>query len=233
MSISELEFPSINSAPPPNPPPSFDISTFSHTPFYCEENVYSLCKKLSSTGVARDDAFDLFVMFISNEDKQVPLWHQKASKRTDGLVVWDYHVICLQRYEVDSALNQVWDLDSSLPLPAPLHQYVSEALQPSLPFFFKHPRLFRVVHAPIFLRWFASDRRHMKDPNGNWISQPPACEPIVAEDGTVNNLDEYIGMRESHVITDAGDLIHGLFSQKFGVVISETQLEDLFALIPS
>jgi len=27
---------------------------------------------------------------------KIPLWCQKASKRTDGLVIWDYHVICIQ-----------------------------------------------------------------------------------------------------------------------------------------
>lgn len=42
-------------------------------------------------------------------------------------------------------------------------------------------RFFRIVHAPIFLRCFASDRRHMKDSVGNWIAEPPVYEPIVAE----------------------------------------------------
>lgn len=42
-------------------------------------------------------------------------------------------------------------------------------------------RLFRIVHAPVFLRCFASDRRHMKDPDGEWIAEPPLHEPIVAE----------------------------------------------------
>lgn len=27
---------------------------------------------------------------------QVPLWHQKASHRADGVILWDYHVICIQ-----------------------------------------------------------------------------------------------------------------------------------------
>jgi len=46
---------------------------------------------------------------------------------------------------------------------------------------FSYIRFFRVVHAPIFRRSFASDRRHMKDSAGNWIAQPPPYEPIVAE----------------------------------------------------
>lgn len=42
-------------------------------------------------------------------------------------------------------------------------------------------RVFRIVHAPIFLRSFASDRRHMKDSEGNWTYEPPPHEPLVAE----------------------------------------------------
>lgn len=42
-------------------------------------------------------------------------------------------------------------------------------------------RLYRIVHAPVFLRCFASDRRHMKDSDGNWTAEPPLHEPIVAE----------------------------------------------------
>lgn len=43
------------------------------------------------------------------------------------------------------------------------------------------------MHAPVFLRHFASDRRHMKDSEGNWTAQPPPYEPIVAE-GTCYQL---------------------------------------------
>jgi hypothetical protein len=38
-----------------------------------------------------------------------------------------------------------------------------------------------VIHAPVFLRSFASDRSHMKDHAGNWIQLPPKYESIVAE----------------------------------------------------
>lgn len=42
-------------------------------------------------------------------------------------------------------------------------------------------RFFRIVHAPLFFRFFASDRRHMKDAVGNWTAQPPVYDPIIAE----------------------------------------------------
>ncbi|GKV52931.1 hypothetical protein SLEP1_g59481 [Rubroshorea leprosula] len=49
---------------------STDVSQFNHTPFYCEENVYLLCKKLCANGVADAQGSDLFVVFIANEKKQ-------------------------------------------------------------------------------------------------------------------------------------------------------------------
>ncbi|KAF5474149.1 hypothetical protein F2P56_006075 [Juglans regia] len=160
---------------------SLDISDFDHTPYYCEENVYFLCKKLCTSGVADAGGSDLFVVFISNENKQIPLWHQKASKRADGIVLWDYHVVCIQKRREGDTPHLVWDLDSSLPFPSPLTSYVSETIRPSFQLFSEYQRFFRIVHAPIFLRCFASDRRHMKDSVGNWTVEPPVYEPIVAE----------------------------------------------------
>ncbi|KAF8398355.1 hypothetical protein HHK36_017282 [Tetracentron sinense] len=225
MATSSLEFPS--SVTPP-----FDISTFDHTPYYCEENVYLLCNKLCKIGVADAKGSDLFVVFISNEKKQASGTACKASKRADGVVLWDYHVVCVQRKGIGDTPDQVWDLDSSLPFPTPLAHYISETIRPSFQLFPDYHRLCRIVHAPIFLCFFASDRRHMKDSVGNWIEQPPACEPIIAEDGTVHNLDEYIDICAANVVTKFGDdLINAVFSHKLGVVVSENQLADFFSLI--
>ncbi|XP_050230253.1 protein N-terminal glutamine amidohydrolase [Mercurialis annua] len=208
-----------------------DVSQFDHTPYFCEENVYLLCKKLSQNGIAEEA--DLFVAFISNEKKQVPLWHQKASKRADGIILWDYHVICIQRKRDGESRYLVWDLDSSLPFPSPLATYVSETIQPDFQLFSDYKRLFRIVHAPLFLHHFASDRRHMKDSAGNWIAQPPAYAPIVAKDGNVHNLNEYNEIHASNEMTDIGmDSINLVFTEKYGVVISENQLEDFFSKFP-
>ncbi|KAF5750220.1 protein N-terminal glutamine amidohydrolase-like [Tripterygium wilfordii] len=207
-------------------------SLHDRTPFYCEENVYLLCKKLCSNGIADAQGSDLFVVFISNEKKQIPLWHQKASQRADGIVLWDYHVICVQRKKGHETPHLVWDLDSSLPFPSPLTSYVSEAIRPSFQLFSEYERFFRIVHAPVFLRCFASDRRHMKDSNGNWSKQPPGYEPIVAEDGTTHNLNEYIDMKTSDGLQNVGtDSIDAVFTQKLGVVIAGNQLEEFFSQI--
>lgn len=50
----------------------------------------------------------------------------------------------------------------------------------SMKWFF-YDRSFRIVHAPVFLSCFASDRRHMKGSDGHWIEEPPPHEPIVAQ----------------------------------------------------
>ncbi|MBA0830120.1 hypothetical protein Goarm_014665, partial [Gossypium armourianum] len=253
-----------------------------------EENVYFLCKKLCSSEIADAQGSDLFVVFISNANKQallqvkssksfaflkndgesvfytlvtselpIPLWHQKASHRADGVILWDYHVICVQRKK-DGGTHLVWDLDSSLPFPCPLATYVSETIRPSFQLFSEFQRFFRVVHAPLFLRHFASDRRHMKDSEGNCTAQPPPYEPIVAEglktsdlessvstkciescktsarqDGSVHNLNEYMEIRAADVLTDLPpELTSAVFGQKHGVVIGEAHLEELFSQIP-
>lgn len=55
---------------------------FTYTACYCEENAYHLCQQL------KDHHTDqMFVVFISNPARQIPVWHQRASDREDGLVV--------------------------------------------------------------------------------------------------------------------------------------------------
>ncbi|PNH06899.1 Protein N-terminal glutamine amidohydrolase [Tetrabaena socialis] len=56
-------------------------------------------------------------------------------------------------------------------------------------------RRYRVVPAAAYLRHFASDRSHMRRPDGSWNAPPPAYPPLVAVDGATNNLDCYRDMR--------------------------------------
>ncbi|XP_020688469.1 protein N-terminal glutamine amidohydrolase isoform X2 [Dendrobium catenatum] len=88
------------------------FSSFTHTPCYCEENVYLLCKKLVMLGVAAPTVRDLFVVFISNDDKKIVNQKNAEEGRSSHLI---------------------WDLDSSLPFPLPLDQYVSETFRLHLP----------------------------------------------------------------------------------------------------
>ncbi|KAL8493988.1 hypothetical protein ACS0TY_024967 [Phlomoides rotata] len=86
---------------------------------------------------------------------------------------------------------------------------------------------------PDFLQFFASDRRHMKEPSGDWVAPPLSYEVIVAEDGTTHNLNEYMEMSSLDVIKSIGaDTVDTVLTQKLGVLASESQLVDLFAQLP-
>ncbi|XP_042054905.1 protein N-terminal glutamine amidohydrolase-like [Salvia splendens] len=230
MTTLSLESSSSSSTPVAAP---LGIARFQHTPYYCEENIYLLCKKLSEDGTAKPDGSDLFVVFISNEKNQIPLWHQRASHRADGVILWDYHVICVQRRKETSLPDLVWDLDSNLPIPSPLPTYVAETIRPSFQLFSEFQRVFRIVHASIFLKSFASDRRHMKDPSGNWTATPPSYDVITAEDGTDHNLNEYMAMSSLDVVKSIGaDAVDTALTQKLGVLVGESKLEEFFSQIP-
>lgn len=46
-------------------------------------------------------------------------------------------------------------------------------------------RLFRVVHAPLFVQSFSSDRSHMIAEDGHWLSPPPPYPCIKALEGAL------------------------------------------------
>lgn len=156
--------------------------------------------KLIETLVEKGEAThaELFACFISNTMKQVPTYCQKASRRTDGHVVWDYHVIALQ---LTNGLGQclVWDLDSTLPFPCPLVDYQAMALPDSGD---NEPvgmegceRLYRLIPSSDFLNHFASDRSHMRRGDGSWLAPPPPWPGIRAQtDGSTNRIEQYWSM---------------------------------------
>jgi hypothetical protein len=57
----------------------------------------------------------------------------------------------------------------------------------------RHDLLFTQVHPhprAVWLRKFASDRRHMRGSDGAWLAKPPPWPCAVAEDGSVHTLPE-------------------------------------------
>ncbi|XP_039978693.1 protein N-terminal glutamine amidohydrolase [Xiphias gladius] len=160
-----------------------------YTSCYCEENVWKLCefvRKERTTPLEQ-----LFVIFISNENRMVPLWKQKSG-HGDQPVIWDYHVILLQVGLQSDSL--VYDLDSELSFPCSLKLYAAQALRsdcnirPD-----KHHRKLRVIPADSFLLNFASDRSHMKTSDGSWRMPPPPYPPIHTAESHMN-LDDFISM---------------------------------------
>jgi len=82
--------------------PTASKKKFEYTKCYCEENVYKLVQKLClhDAPSCKRDIRKFWVVFVSNSNKQVPLWFQGAGDpEYDGLVVWDYHVFLVQGME--------------------------------------------------------------------------------------------------------------------------------------
>jgi protein N-terminal glutamine amidohydrolase len=146
-----------------------------------EENVYKFIehlvqtKRLSTSNCDAGDDELVYVIFISNDARQVPIWYQKSSiQNVSEPVVWDYHVILIEKYKNKSF---VYDFDSLLKFPVPFSDYLNAAL-PDLPNIKdKYKRFYRVINYKSFLANFASDRSHMiKD--GRYLSEPPSYKCI-------------------------------------------------------
>ncbi|CAG8735245.1 10916_t:CDS:2, partial [Acaulospora morrowiae] len=119
----------------------------------------------------------------------------------------DYHVILLLK-ENDPITNAkkmwVYDLDTTLPFPCDIETYAYEALIPvAVP---QYQRKYRVVPSEVFLKVFASDRSHMKKPDGTWISDPPNYSPISSPESAMN-LHEFLSMTENLKSEEYGEVL--------------------------
>ncbi len=152
-------------------------------PFYCEENIWHLCREPGRAGRGGR------VIFISNPERTCPIWSAQGSPTRDMPVFWDYHVIYLSR----EPRHRVWDPDSRLENGAPFVQYLKASFRRALPAPFQP--LFRMVQAETFLKEFSSDRRHMLLPDGAWLHPPPPWPPI--QNQAVHNLDMWIDMNNN------------------------------------
>jgi len=145
-----------------------------YQPFYCEENAWWLCDE------AAPCAATAYAMFVINALGHCPFAGQRAAA-PDRVVWWDYHVVVLD------AAHRIWDLDTRLGLPVP----ATDWLAGSFPFFDRlsaelAPR-FRLIPCADYRRDFASDRSHMRKPDGRWHHSPPPWPPI----GDGMNLHRY------------------------------------------
>ncbi|MDI1436618.1 hypothetical protein [Polyangium sorediatum] len=140
-------------------------------PFYCEENVWQLCQDPALVDRKRD------VVFVSNAERACPMWSQKAGRGKP--IVWDYHVVLLTWDPLE-----IWDVDCTLGTPLPAITWLEQCFHPGVP----APYLpsFRVVEADLFTRTFASDRSHMRLPDGTFQKPPPPWPRIGASDSPSN-----------------------------------------------
>ena len=165
-----------------------------YTKCYCEENIWMLCQHVKNSNP--EFLSNLSTLFISNPNKSIPIWEQLGQKDKDCPVVWDYHVVLLLAFQNNSSYEYfVYDLDSSLPFPSRLSEYVKKALRSDSDLMSQYWRYIRVVPAKLYLENFASDRSHMKTPDGEWYAQPPSY-PCISTKTCKMNLNNYISMND-------------------------------------
>lgn len=152
---------------------------FPYQPYYCEENVWHL---------ASSDRFeDGRVVFVSNAERRVALWCQRASADPEQPILWDYHVLFLARGDDDWI---VYDHDTTLGFAVPAREYFAKTFRFDAPPF--GPR-FSIVTARDYAETLATDRSHMRNEDGDWLSPPPSW-PTIGE-GT--NLESFIQAAQS------------------------------------
>ena len=143
------------------------------TSHYCEENVALLCKHVLTSEASQQQ---WYAVLISNEAKSVPIWHQsqalaQGQDPETQPVVWDYHVVLLQR-----SRNAAWiyDYDTLLGWPCPAKAYAVQSFRPELRLRDRFAQRFRVMPAEEYVGHFASDRSHMLNAEGAYHKPPPS-----------------------------------------------------------
>ena len=160
-----------------------------YCPYYCEENIWHLCRSSSLSFYPR------FVLTIGNARRSAIFWSQKLSSHPDIPIRWDYHMVLIAR-----KTGQPWviyDFDSFCDFPSEAGQYFDRTFR-SLPRQLSDcvPR-FRLIRAEDFLRFFHSDRSHMRKLDGTWIHPPPKWPAIINNGGSRYGLADLIDLRQS------------------------------------
>ena len=166
--------------------PSLDDAlgtTFKRQPYYCEENAWHLCQEPHFGDRIRH------VVFISNLERAVPMWNQKAGR--GKAIVWDYHVVVLAEDPLE-----IWDVDTLLGLPIGLGDYIEASFHPDMPA--PYQPMFRLVEAQLLVEIFASDRSHMRRKDGSYRKPPPNW-PMIGKPGVSTNLMQFVDMSQPFI----------------------------------
>jgi protein N-terminal glutamine amidohydrolase len=171
---------------------------FDYVPYFCEENVWRLLQRPELGGMLA------WAVIVSNRSKHVVLMRQRGGRAVDGLIHWDYHVFVLAQDPKYGML--VLDLDSTLPFPCTAKRYLEDSFPGDLPRD-KEPR-FRFMPARYYIEHLASDRSHMKRPDGSWLAPQPPWNRIGVSDGKPSNLIHWISAinREPGRLMDVKEL---------------------------
>ncbi len=172
------------------------MSGFAYTANYCEENVWHLAGAPAlEPGVRR-------VIVVASLGRVVPVWCQRLAPAPDEPVLWDYHVILA----VSGPRRWIYDLDTTLPLPCPMNAYLEQTFAPAREAPPPYRPWFRVIEADDYRRAFASDRAHMRDREGGWLSPPPPWATITGGGAPLLPLARAIDMRDRAALGVVYDL---------------------------
>ncbi len=158
--------------------------------FYCEENVWWLCQAPALAALPR------FVLFISNPQRRVGMWAQRAGREGEP-VLWDYHVVLLT-----AEPWLVWDLDTLLGWPMPASDYLRLSFRDPAP---QLAPCFRTIDGEKLLKTFRSNRAHMRSADGSWNAPPPAWPAPGAKD-QAPNLMRFIDFEDRAIGGEVLDL---------------------------
>jgi hypothetical protein len=162
------------------------MSDYRYQPYYCEENVWHLCRQRAEEAAEADR----YVLVLSNPSETCALWQQRAAPAADEPVVWDYHVVLSEW--TDSG-RRIWDLDTRLPTPVDREQWIRHTFPDHRRVSPRWTPLVRRVEGDDYLASFSSDRSHMRDASGEWRAEPPPWEPIYDPE-TGMNLPKFVDM---------------------------------------
>ncbi len=165
------------------------IRELPHCPFWCEENVWQLCGLAQPYVIGRER----HVLVVSNHLRRVAMWAQRAAAHPWQPVGWDYHVALLVR-EPEHRTWQIWDLDSTLGVPALATTWLDCSFPELTPAAAALAPIFRVVAASDYREHFSSDRSHMLDDQGHYQQPPPSWPAIVPAEGGPTSLARFIDM---------------------------------------
>lgn len=150
------------------------IKAFKYSENFCEENIWHLCQNPELEGFTKK------VLIISNSKRNCLFRFQK-SPNGDVLVWWNYHVVLLAS---KPELKLIYDFDSTLEFPSSMESYLKMTFQLDKDHKEDDLPKFKSIAASDFIHSFISDRGHMKDDQGNWLSDPPKWPTI----GNTGNL---------------------------------------------
>lgn len=178
--------------------------------YYCEENAWHAARLALE---AREPG-PVQVVFLSNANRTCAVWSQRASPRPTEPIVWDYHVVL-------RVGDEIRDPDCRAGARLPAAAWLAASFPHGWSIFDRYLPRFRFVPAERFLESFASDRRHMRRPNGSYLQPPPAWPPIVTPDGRAHTLPVFLDF-EPHEDLERHDVGPWLDLRQFAEALRAT-----------